>query len=90
MFGVSELMAKPLAGIFVGYDAALLDMTAHAPVYDAEMRKSFGLGFHPNPMGYYAYALMVANYIDYVIRSNPREFATIPFVGTSLKNKDYK
>ena len=48
----------------------LLDMTAHAPVYDAEMRKSFGLGFHPNPMGYYAYALMVANYIDYVIRSN--------------------
>jgi hypothetical protein len=54
------------------------------------MRKSFGLGFHPNPMGYYAYALMVANYIDYVIRSNPREFATIPFVGTSLKNKDYK
>ena len=68
----------------------LLDMTAHAPVYDAEMRKSFGLGFHPNPMGYYAYALMVANYIDYVIRSNPREFATIPFVGTSLKNKDYK
>ena len=68
----------------------LLDMTAHAPVYDAEMRKSFGLGLHPNPMGYYAYALMVANYIDYVIRSNPREFATIPFVGTSLKNKDYK
>ena len=68
----------------------LLDMTAHAPVYDAEMRKSFGLGFHPNPMGYYAYALMVANYIDYVIRSNPREFAAIPFVGTSLKNKDYK
>ena len=68
----------------------LLDMTSHAPVYDAEMRKSFGLGFHPNPMGYYAYALMVANYIDYIIRSNPREFATIPFVGTSLKNKDYK
>ena len=68
----------------------LLDMTAHAPVYDAEMRKSFGLGFHPNPMGYYAYALIVGNYIDYIIRSNPQEFATIPFVGTSLKNKDYK
>lgn len=29
MFGISELMAKPLAGIFVGYDAALLEMTAH-------------------------------------------------------------
>lgn len=68
----------------------LLDMTAHAPVYDAEMRKSFGLGFHPNPMGYYAYALIVGNYIDYIIRSNPQEFATIPFAGTLLKNKDYK
>jgi len=54
------------------------------------MRKSFGLGFHPNPMGYYAYALIVGNYIDYIIRSNLQEFATIPFVGTLLKNKDYK
>ena len=62
----------------------------NSPVYDAEMRKSFGLGFHPNPMGYYAYALIVGNYIDYIIRSNPQEFATIPFVGTLLKNKDYK
>ena len=40
--------------------------------------------------GYYAYALIVGNYIDYIIRSNPQEFATIPFVGTLLKNKDYK
>lgn len=30
MFGVSEFMALPLARIFVGYDAALLKMTAHA------------------------------------------------------------
>lgn len=30
MFAVSELLAKPLAGIFVGYDRALLDMTVHA------------------------------------------------------------
>ena len=29
----------------------LLDMTAHAPVYDAEMRKSFGLGFHRTRWG---------------------------------------
>lgn len=68
----------------------LLDMTSYAPAYDEEMRKSFGLGFHPNPMGYYAYALMVGNYIDYVIRSNPKDFATISFLGTPLKNKDYE
>ena len=38
-------------------------------------------------MGYYAYALIVGNYIDYIIRSNPQEFATIPFVGTLLKKQ---
>ena len=30
MFAVSEFLAAPLAGIFVGYDPALLEMTAHA------------------------------------------------------------
>lgn len=30
MFAVSEFMASPLAGIFVGYDAELLEMTSHA------------------------------------------------------------
>lgn len=30
MFAISEFMALPLAKIFVGYDAALLEMTAHA------------------------------------------------------------
>ena len=30
MFGISECLATPLAKIFVGYDAALLEMTVHA------------------------------------------------------------
>ena len=30
MFGVSLLLSKPLASIFVGYDPVLLDMTTHA------------------------------------------------------------
>lgn len=30
MFLISKLLAKPLAGIFVGYDAVLLEMTVHA------------------------------------------------------------
>lgn len=30
MFVTSEFLAKPLAGIFVGYDEALLEMTVHA------------------------------------------------------------
>lgn len=30
MLLLSEVMAAPLAAIFVGYDAGLLDMTVHA------------------------------------------------------------
>lgn len=30
MFGMAEILARPLAGIFVGYDAGLMEMTARA------------------------------------------------------------
>ena len=30
MLGLAELLAKPLAGIFVGYDKGLMEMTARA------------------------------------------------------------
>lgn len=30
MFGMAEILARPLAGIFVGYDAELMEMTARA------------------------------------------------------------
>lgn len=66
----------------------LIDMTNDGPVYDETMRKTFALGFHPNPVGYYCYALMVGNYIDYLIRRFPKNFFEVPFIGTSLKNKD--
>ena len=60
-------------------------MTTYGPVYDQKMRAYFALGFHPNAMGYHAYALMIGNYIDYIIRSNPALFAEVPFIGTDLK-----
>ena len=63
----------------------LIDMTTYGPVYDQKMRADFALGFHPNAMGYHAYALMIGNYIDYIIRSNPALFAEVPFIGTDLK-----
>ena len=66
----------------------LIDMTNDGPIYDETMRKTFALGFHPNPVGYYCYALMVGNYIDYLIRRFPKDFFEVPFIGTSLKNKD--
>ena len=66
----------------------LIDMTGYGPVYDEQMRKTFALGFHPNAMGYYSYALMVGNYIDYIIRENPKDFFEVPFIGKGYKNKD--
>lgn len=63
----------------------LLNMTQYGPVYDENMRSAFGLGFHPNPMGYYCYALMIGNYIDYMIRKHLKAFAELPFIGTNLK-----
>ncbi len=66
----------------------LIDMTRYGPVYDEEMRKTFALGFHPNAVGYYSYALMVGNYIDYIIRQNPEDFFEVPFIGKNLKYRE--
>ena len=65
----------------------LIDMTHYGPIYDENVRKKFAMGFHPNAMGYYVYALAIGNYIDYIIRENTKDFFEIPFIGTNLKNK---
>lgn len=62
----------------------LLDMARYGIVWDEEARSRYGLGYHPNPMGYHAYALMVGNYIDYLIRANMEDFKEVPFIGTGL------
>lgn len=65
----------------------LIDMTSYGPVYDEKMWKRFGMGFHPNAMGYYAYGLLIGNYVDYIIRKNPEDFFEVPFIGTEYRNK---
>lgn len=66
----------------------LLDMTKYAPAYDEETRKSFAMGFHPTATGYYVEALLIGNYIDYLIRKYPEDFKQVPFIGTGLSNKN--
>ena len=68
----------------------LIDLTTYGPIYDENVRKVFALGYHPNAMGYYTNALIVGNYIDYIIRANYKDFFELPFVGTTLKNKNVK
>lgn len=66
----------------------LLDMTHYGPLYDEKAREKFAMGFHPNAMGYYVYALAIGNYIDYIIRENYRDFFEVPFIGTNFRNKN--
>ena len=62
-----------------------IDMTTYSPAYDEKAREKYAMGYHPNAIGYYMYALMIGNYIDYIIRQNYRDFFELPFVGTDLK-----
>ena len=85
ILGIAEEMKK-VCGLFSF--TYLIDMSHDGPAYDEEMRRTFGLGFHPNAVGYYSYALMVGNYMDYIIRANPKDFFEVPFIGTGLRNRD--
>lgn len=54
------------------------------------MVNNFQFGGDDNAIGYYVYALIIGNYIDYIIRANYKDFFELPFVGTTLKNKNVK
>ena len=68
----------------------VLDLYAYAPLYDAEFRRRYCMGFHMNPMGYAITARMVESYIDYLIRHNPEDFYQVPYIGTTLRNETVK
>ena len=48
------------------------------------------MGYHPTAMGFFAFALMVGNYIDYIIRSDFESFKEVPFIGKGLSNAEVK
>ncbi len=62
----------------------VLDFYRYAPVYDETFRENFFLNLHMNPAGYLLTAKMVASYIDYIIRNNPRDFYTAGLIGTGI------
>lgn len=66
----------------------VLDFRRYAPVYDNEFRQQFFMGGHMNACGYILTAQMVMSYIDYIIRHNMRDFKSVPFIGTELKNEN--
>lgn len=64
----------------------VLDFRRYAPVYDSLFKERFFMGGHMNACGYLLTAQMVMSYIDYIIRRNMRDFKSVPFIGTQLKN----
>lgn len=56
-------------------NAYVVDLRKYAPVNDDEYkRKFYGCG-HLNTAGYYLTAVMIASYIDYIVRSDFEKFA---------------
>ena len=60
----------------------VLDLHTYAPIHDEKFKETFYMGGHLNAMGYILTATQVMSYIDYIVRSAPRDFAEVGFIGT--------
>ncbi len=68
-----------MTGIF--QNSYVVDLNKYAPVYDRSFAEKFYLHGHLNPMGYQLTAKMIASYIDYIIRQDPKAFRQVGFIG---------
>ena len=64
----------------------VIDLFQYAPIYDEEFKEKFYLEEHMNPAGYRLTGVMIASYIDYIIRSDFKAFRQVGFIGC----KEYK
>ena len=65
-------------------NAYVIDLRKYAPTFDKKFKDTFFCG-HMTPAGYMIFAKMIMSYIDYIIRSNPADFAQVGFIGTPYK-----
>lgn len=65
----------------------LIDLFTYGPEYNAEFKEQMYLNYHMSSMGYVFTADMIASYIDYIIRNNPKEFEEVPLIGTKFTDK---
>lgn len=71
-------LAKEFDNVYV------IDLYKYGPVYDSDFADTYYLRGHLAPTGYLLTAKMLASYIDYIIRHNPKDFKEIGFIGTNL------
>ncbi len=76
-----ETMTKVFANTY------LIDLNTYAPPYDETITENFFLNGHMNPNGYVFTADMIASYIDYIVRNNPKEFEEVGFIGTHITDE---
>lgn len=58
----------------------VVDLFAHAPVYDQAFEEKFNLLGHLNPAGYLLTAKMIATYIDHIVRSDFKAFKQVGMI----------
>ena len=66
----------------------VIDLFEYAPIYDDEFKQKFYLEGHMNPAGYRLTAIMIASYIDYIIRSDFKSFSQVGFINTEFYKKE--
>ena len=64
----------------------VLDFRKYAPPYDESFRDKYYMSGHLNAAGYLLTARKVESYIDYIIRSDYKNFAQVGFIGTGFYN----
>lgn len=83
--GKKKAHAQLLYGFAELFDNTyVMDFHQYAPVYDKRFKEYFWFNGHMTPAGYLLSAKMTASYIDYIIRSNPRDFAAAGLIGTGI------
>ena len=85
----SKAHAKLLHDITTIYsNSYVIDLFEYAPIYDTEFKNKFFLEGHMNPAGYKFTAILIASYIDYIIRSDFSSFKQVGFIGTQYYKKE--
>ena len=74
---------RSMAEYFGGY---VIDLWNYAPEYDEKFHENFFMIGHLNPQGYLLTAKMVASYIDYIVRKNPKDFEMVGMDGRETEN----
>ncbi len=64
----------------------VLDIMEYGLDYGGKFYDQFFLNGHMNPMGYSITAKIFMSYIDYIIRTNPRDFDEVGLINTGIKN----